>query len=185
MIVCNWNCNLFRWEWNYWWSRKPVVGYVEEGNTALHKTSPSWADELFWYHRLQCCLSGFTILEHSSCLLQVSSTILFTYFRPESQPVPCSICVFTKRKPLDYSQTKQRWCTTTSFCHFFAVQILFLCPHSCFDAICSNIDSLSRQVQPVPSHSICTIIDCARTPGWVSYRVIIRVQKLLGATSEP
>ena len=96
MIVCYCNRDLCRWKWNYWWSRQCVVGYVEERYTALHKASPTWADDLFWYHRLQRRLPGFPLLEHSSCLLQVSITIPFAYtseFSPESQ----------KRSP-DYSQ---------------------------------------------------------------------------------
>lgn len=64
---------------------------MEAENTTFHKTKSIGAHVFYRYHHLQCGLSGLAVLEHSPCLLQVSSYIWILSF---SVNFPLTMAIF-------------------------------------------------------------------------------------------
>lgn len=68
----NWH---LRWQRNHRWPRWCMVEHVEAKDTSAYQAQPSGIHAFQWHSHLQHCSQEFTLLEHPSCLLRVSTRL--------------------------------------------------------------------------------------------------------------
>jgi hypothetical protein len=72
-----------RWQWDNWWTRIGLVDCIPQQIVRLHTRPPCGVDQLKKHSHLKPHFSEFSLLDYSSCLLQVLTfrLISVSYFQ--------------------------------------------------------------------------------------------------------